>query len=46
MEITETEAEAIGDGLRLAGFDTQDLDNDQIALIAQIVVDAIDPENK
>jgi hypothetical protein len=46
MEITETQAEIIGDGLRLAGFDISEMDNDQIAMIAQIVLDAVDPENK
>jgi len=46
MEITERQAESIGDGLRLAGWDTSELDNDQIAMIAEIVVDALDSENQ
>lgn len=41
MSLTYEQVEAIADGLRNLGFDVSELDNDQIALIAQCVLDAL-----
>lgn len=45
MELTISQIENITDGLKNAGYDVSELDNDQIAMIVQIIIDAIDPEN-
>lgn len=44
MSLTYEQIEAIADGLRSLGFDVSDLDNDQIAMIAQCVLDALEIE--
>ena len=45
MELTERQIEHICDGLRRAGFDLSETDDDKIVLIAQIIIDATDPKN-
>lgn len=44
MNLTITQLEYIADGLKSAGYDVSHLDNDQLALIAQCVIDALEIE--
>ncbi len=41
MSLTETQCEYIADGLRTAGFDLSDLDNDDLAKLAKVILDAL-----
>lgn len=41
MSLTYEQIEAIADHLRSAGFDPSDMDNDQIALLAACVLEAL-----
>ena len=41
MSLTYEQIEAIADHMRSAGFDPAELDNDQIALLAECVLDAL-----
>lgn len=47
MSLTESQIEEIADHMRSCGFDVSNLDNEQIANLAQCVLDAlgIDFEN-
>lgn len=44
MNLTLEQIEYIADGLRSAGFDVSETTNDQLAIIAQIVLDALEIE--
>lgn len=41
MSLTYEQIEAIADHMRLAGFDPEELDGDQIALLAACVLEAL-----
>lgn len=41
MSLTYEQIEAISDHLRSAGFDPSEMDNDQIALLASCVLEAL-----
>lgn len=44
MSLTYEQIEAIADHMRSAGFDPAELDNDQIALLAACVLEALGVE--
>ena len=44
MSLTYDQIEAIADHMRSAGFDPSELDNEQIALLAACVLDALEIE--
>lgn len=44
MSLTETQIEQISDRLRSCGFDISCVDNEQIAIIAACVLEALDIE--
>ena len=46
MSFTDAELESIADGLRLANFHIDDFTNDDIALIAEAVLDALEVEHE
>ena len=44
MSLTYEQIEAIADHMRSAGFDLSEIDNDQIAMLAQCVLEALEIE--
>lgn len=41
MSLTEKQCEFIADGLRTAGFDISDFDNDDIAKLVEVILDSL-----